>query len=43
MSEIFKNIGKIKYEGKESKNPLAFKYYDADRVINDKYFECWSY
>ena len=36
MSEIFKNIGKIKYEGKESKNPLAFKYYDADRVIYGK-------
>ena len=36
MSEIFKNISKIKYEGKESKNPLAFKYYDADRVIKKK-------
>lgn len=25
----FPAIGKIKFEGKESKNPLAFRYYDA--------------
>jgi len=24
--EIFKNIPKIKYEGTDSKNPLAFKF-----------------
>ena len=35
MSEIF-NIEKIKYEGPKSKNPLAFKYYDADRIIMGK-------
>ena len=35
MSEIF-NVEKIKYEGPKSKNPLAFKYYDADRVIMGK-------
>ena len=28
--EIFKNIPSIKYEGAESKNPLAFKFYDKD-------------
>ena len=33
MSEIFANVPVIKYEGPESKNPLSFKYYDADRVI----------
>ena len=33
---IFKDIPKIKYEGAKSKNPLAFKYYDADRVILGK-------
>ena len=32
----FENIPIIKYEGKESKNPFAFKYYDADRVIMGK-------
>ena len=36
MGEIFKNIPKIKYEGNNSKNPLAFKYYDAERVILGK-------
>lgn len=36
MSEIFQNIPKIKYEGKGSKNPLAFKYYDPERVILGK-------
>ena len=36
MSEKFKNIPKIRFEGKDSKNPLAFKYNDADRVIMGK-------
>jgi len=33
MSEFFKGIGKIQYEGPESKNPLAFKYYNPDEVV----------
>ncbi|HOQ76216.1 MAG TPA: xylose isomerase [Thermoclostridium sp.] len=36
MSEFFKGIGKIQYEGPESKNPLAFKYYNPDEVIAGK-------
>ena len=36
MKEYFENIGKIQYEGKESTNPLAFKYYNADEVICGK-------
>ena len=36
MKEIFNGIGKIKYEGANSKNPLAFKFYDADRVVLGK-------
>ena len=36
MSEIFKGIPQIKYEGAESKNPLSFKFYDPDRVILGK-------
>ena len=36
MTEIFKNVPKIKYEGPRSKNPFAFRYYDADRVILGK-------
>ena len=34
--EYFKGIDQIKYEGKESDNPLAFKYYDADQVVGGK-------
>lgn len=36
MSEIFKNIPVIKYEGATSKNDLAFKFYDADKVVLGK-------
>ena len=36
MKEYFKGIGKIQYEGKESQNPLAFKYYNPDEVVNGK-------
>jgi xylose isomerase len=39
MTEFFKNISKIKYEGKDSKNPLAFKYYNPKEVIGDKTME----
>ena len=36
MTEIFRNIPSVKYEGAESKNKFAFKFYDADRVILGK-------
>ena len=36
MSEIFSNVPVIKYEGPDSKNPFAFKYYDPERVILGK-------
>lgn len=36
MSEYFKNVPVIKYEGPDSKNPLAFKYYDKNRVVRGK-------
>lgn len=36
MSEYFKNVSKIQYEGKGSDNPLAFKYYNPDEVIGGK-------
>ena len=36
MSEIFFNIPKIKYEGPDSRNPLAFKFYDENRVVGGK-------
>ena len=34
--EYFENIGKIKYEGKLSANPLAFKFYNPDEVVAGK-------
>ena len=36
MSNYFENIPKIQYEGKNSTNPLAFKFYDPERVILGK-------
>ncbi|MFY0606568.1 MAG: xylose isomerase [Cyclobacteriaceae bacterium] len=34
--EYFKGIGQVKFEGKESDNPFAFKYYDEHRVVAGK-------
>mgnify|MGYP002629736118 FL=1 len=34
--EYFKGIDAIPYEGKESDNPLAFKYYDSERIVAGK-------
>jgi xylose isomerase len=34
--EYFKGISKIAYEGRESDNPLAFKYYNPDQVVAGK-------
>ena len=36
MQEYFKNIPKIKYEGKDSDNPLAFKFYDPEEIVGNK-------
>ena len=34
--EYFSNIGKIKYEGPDSKNPLSFKFYDEEKKVVGK-------
>jgi xylose isomerase len=34
--EFFKGIPQIKYEGRESDNPLAFRWYDENRVVGGK-------
>ncbi|MCA1745558.1 MAG: xylose isomerase [Bacteroidales bacterium] len=34
--EYFPGIGEIKYEGKASKNPLAFKWYNPEQVVAGK-------
>lgn len=41
MKEYFPEIGKIAYEGPESKNPMAFHYYDAERVVAGKKMKDW--
>jgi xylose isomerase len=35
-TEFFKGIGPIPFEGNESDNPLAYKYYDAQRIVAGK-------
>jgi xylose isomerase len=37
--EYFKGIGQIQFEGKESKNPLAFRYYEAKQKVGKKTME----
>lgn len=34
--EYFKGIGKIPFEGLDSRNPLAFKFYDENRIVVGK-------
>ena len=34
--EYFKGIGQIKYEGRQSDNPLAFKWYDENKIVAGK-------
>ena len=36
MKEYFEQVPTIRYEGKNSKNPLAFKHYNKDEVIMGK-------
>lgn len=36
MKEYFPQISAIRYEGPQSKIPLAFKLYDPDRVVLGK-------
>ncbi|MCX6162689.1 MAG: xylose isomerase, partial [Ignavibacteriae bacterium] len=35
-AEYFPKISKIKFEGRASENPLAFKFYDENKVIGNK-------
>ena len=36
MNPAFPEIDKIPFEGPKSKNPLAFKHYNADEVVEGK-------
>lgn len=39
MTAFFEGVEKIRYEGPESKNPLAFRWYDPDREVMGKRME----
>ena len=41
MKEYFPQIGKIPFEGPQGKNPLAFHYYEPDRIVLGKRMEDW--
>ena len=36
MSTVFSSIDKVRYEGPESRKPLAFRWYDAKRIVLGK-------
>jgi xylose isomerase len=36
MTELFPGIGKIQFEGPQSRNPLAFKHYNAQETVLGK-------
>ena len=36
MAQAFEKISKIQYEGPKSRNPLAFKYYNPDEIVEGK-------
>ena len=39
--EFFPGISKVKFEGTESKNPMAFRYYDAEKVVYGRKMKDW--
>jgi xylose isomerase len=34
--EFFPGIGKVKFEGRQSDNPLAYKWYNEDQLVAGK-------
>ena len=41
VKEYFPGIGKIKFEGKESTNPLAFRYYEPEKMVYGRKMKDW--
>lgn len=41
MKEYFPTVPHIKFEGKNSKNPMAYRYYDAEKVVMGKKMKDW--
>lgn len=40
-TSYFPTVEKIKFEGKDSKNPTAFRYYDPEKVVKGKKMKDW--
>jgi xylose isomerase len=40
-TDFFKGISQIKFEGRESDNPLAFRWYEEDRIVAGKSMKDW--
>ncbi len=40
-SNYFPTVGKIPFEGKDSKNPMAFHYYEPERVVAGRKMKEW--
>lgn len=41
QTEYFKGIGQIKFEGTNSDNPLAFRWYDENKTVAGKTMKAW--
>ena len=41
QKEYFKGIGQIQFEGPETDNPLAYRWYDEQRVVAGKPLKAW--
>ena len=41
QKEFFKGIGKIQFEGLETDNPLAFRWYDENKIVAGKKMKDW--
>ena len=37
----FKNVGQIKFEGNETDNPMAFRWYDENKIVSGKPLKDW--
>ena len=40
-NRFFPKISKIKFEGKSSTNPLAFRFYDSNKIIQGRTMKEW--
>ena len=41
IKEYFPEVGKIRFEGKDSRNPLSFRYYNPDKVVAGRPMKDW--